>query len=171
HSDGTLLDTSTSGIDNVEVVTITARPYDAVIKVYSASSSFSRVSFEPYGLSTPPGFVFPDTLPSPGSTIYRVGDLDNPRLVAFLNNTGDFNAHQVEADISLPTGSQVVGGLQHSVANILPRNTSRNRAITWQLAPGSGQTGTVALNLASTSYGESFTGNDSFLFQVTPRDF
>lgn len=159
HADGTLLDSSTSTIDNVEVVTVTLADYDAVVKVYAQDTSFSRVSLESYALATPPGFTMPDTLPRPRATMtYLPG---NPgRLVATVENTGEFNAHSTSGTLSLPSGASLVGGLSSINLGTLLREGQNRRIVEWWLA-GDTPVGSASLGLSSSSYGETFTGSSS----------
>lgn len=166
HADGTQLDSSTSGIDNVEVVSITAREYETVLKVYSADSSFSRVSLESYALSTPPGFTLPDTLPSPRATMEFFPG--NPgRLVAVVRNAGDFHAHSVTGALDLPSNAQIVAGLEDVAFGTLLRNNGELRIVEWLVDGMPAQE--AELNLRSASYGETFTGAASISLGGQPN--
>lgn len=166
HTNNNQLDASTSGIDNVEVVTVSLSDYDAVIKVYSVDSSFNGVSYESYGLSTPPGWTFPSSLPQPRARLYRI-DGDPQTVVAYLYNPGGFNAHNVEVDLDLPSGMSFAGGLSVSEAGSVLRNPgTAQHVLIWKLSGNS--TGSLDLGLSSVSYGETFTHSTSLSLDTQP---
>ena len=165
HVDGSLLDLSASGIDNVEQVLVTTdEPIEVVLRVEATDSSFSGVTYEPYGLATPPGFVFPPTLPHVQVSTISDNNLfpgEEYNVTALIGNTGGFNAVDAEVTLSTPPGHTVIEGDGTTSIDRLVSDEGNNVILEWVVrAPESDGEGNVDVDVSSDCWGEVWTGSD-----------
>lgn len=171
HSDGALLDWSISGIDNVEQVFVSAdEPMEVVLRVEANDSSFSGVSFEPYGLATPPGFDFPPNLPDIQVSTISDNNLfpeEEYNVTAVVGNAGDFNAVDPIVTLTVPSGHTLIEGTGSIDIGTLVNNEGNNIIIKWTVrAPANDSTGNIDTDVSSTCWGETWTGGDLRTVQV-----
>ncbi len=169
-SDGTLLTSSESRIDNVEQIAV-AHPEDVVLKVAVVGEIDPDVAVESYALATEEGF-YPAVTPSfsftptgldaaPGQAVevrLAVHNL-SPDLAAFANATG----------LTLPPGFSLIGG--SNPQNLGTIGSKGTVLATWTLAAPCAQgVFPLAWNHTSASYGEvlSSASNTELTVSVTP---
>jgi hypothetical protein len=163
NSAGAVLDASQEVIQNVEQVAATYTG-DAVLKVSMWSSALVGVGVEPYALAistsnwtavSGPRLAVTCAPPSPvapGSTF---------TVSCTARNDGDLPAFSVTGALNLAGGS---GGTVASYGTVAPQaSVSRSWSIT---APSSAGPSSLVGNVASTSFGESFSANGTFGFTV-----
>ena len=161
---GGLLTSSTSTIQNVEQVATTYAG-DAVVTVDMASSALRGVSSEPYAVAfsqawtaaAGPQIVPSCSLPSsisPGAQF---------SMTCYAANGGDLPAFSVTGQATLPAGFS--GGTQLTLGTAQPgsNSSSGNLAL---VAPSTGGSYSIVLNVSSNSFGETFQGSASFTATV-----
>lgn len=154
EADNTLLDSSTSVIDNVEQVA-SASTEDVVLKVKSTSSSIDGAASEPYGLAMNGNFSIPNfdvefvRTATPFVCPNTTFDLKQT-----IMNYGDIFSHNHSISLTSPAEWQQNTSNPRTFGSIQPNRTGR---VSWSLtSPASGE-GSFSISGISNSYGETMT--------------
>lgn len=150
-----LMSSSTSAIDNVEQLHVSAQA-PVVLKVYTNGNFDPAVTTQPYGLATEEDFVM-----ATGPSFAMVPDLPATaapgsivEVSVDVTNTGDLVAHNVNVSIS---GASVSSGANPQVIPSI--GVGQSVEVTWQIqAQGSPGAQQLTFQATSTSYGENFAG-------------
>ncbi len=167
-TDGVVLDSSASAIDNVEQVRVGGATSGLVLKVGAISTVFNGVSAEAYALATGSGIAeatgpaLAVSLAAPGST----GPGSQFSATATVTNIGDLTAHANCVTLALPAGFSVASGANPQCIGSIAPAAQAVASWTVQAAVATGPYGLTATD-ASTSYGESFSGAGSANVTVT----
>ncbi|MEX2218682.1 MAG: S8 family serine peptidase [Phycisphaerales bacterium] len=155
EADNGLAASSVSAIDNVEQLHVPAAA-DVVLKVRAMGAFDPQVPTEDFALATQEAFAaktgpaFSPGFQSPAS----IAPGANFQLTVTVTNTGDLRAHGVSVQLS---GVTVVSG-----ANPMPLGAiaaGANTQAVWTVqAAGTSGSHPVSVSIASSSYGETFTG-------------
>lgn len=164
ESNNTTEGSDTTIRDNAHQVAVTGAG-NKVVKVYAYSSSFDGASYERFALATEENFSvatgprFNVGLTSPG----LVFDFAIFTITATVNNTGDLNAHNVNATLNLPGGFTLLSGARTQSLGSITDGT--NDTVSWTVrAPFTflfPLTYTYSVSINSNSYQETFTGSGS----------
>lgn len=169
HSDGTLLDWSTSGIDNTEQVTVSSGTIECVLRVDTSDTSFSAVSQENYALATPLGFTYPANLPQLDATLISDNNLGLGEIytvIASLDNAGGFHAAAPSVNLSVPSGHVIMTPNPVSFPRV-EANGSRTRLAQWRVrAPNINGIGNVIASATSSCWGETWSDSSGRQVQV-----
>lgn len=152
----------TTSIDNVHQVAANGRA-DAVVKVYSYSSSFDGVNSERYALATEENFSEasgPDlsiSFSSPTSvslnSIFTV--------TATIRNVGDLDAHNNRVTLNIPSRYTLVSGTRTQTVRRIA-NGNNTVTIRWRVrAPLFPTSGLFSVSTRNYSYGETFRDSSS----------
>ncbi|MBM4108814.1 MAG: hypothetical protein FJ255_08395 [Phycisphaerae bacterium] len=165
RSDNTLLANAGSPIDNVEQFSLTAADETVVVKVEAFGTFDPDITSEEFALATQENFVaatgpaFTPTINAPVSVVAG----STFALSASVLNSGDLPAHAVTAQFA---GMPVAVG-----ANPAPLGTIAQGAgpiANWTVqAPATPGSYDVTVTVASSSYGETFTGLGQLTINVT----
>ncbi|MEM6456584.1 MAG: S8 family serine peptidase [Acidobacteriota bacterium] len=159
---GTHLESSASGVDNVEQIAVDSSQ-DTVLKVDIYGSLDGDLSSESYALATEENFVRvqPPVLAPTGPGIIGVSGLTETVTMTVRNN-GELNAYNTVLGISVPSGWVIIGSSSRNVGTVAPGAT---RSATFTVRPTcSGEVhGFLGYNASSSSWGESFGGRQSQL--------
>jgi hypothetical protein len=169
-SDGGVLGSSASAIDNVEQVRVSGATAGLVLKVAAISTAFNGVSAEAYALATGTGIseasgpALAVSLAAPGSA----GAGSQFSATATVTNTGDLTAHGNCVTLALPAGFSVVTGTNPQCVGSVGAGAQAVASWTVQAAVAAGPYGLSATD-ASSSYGESFSATGSATVTVTAQ--
>jgi hypothetical protein len=166
EDNGSLVDASTSSIDNVEQVQTSYTLYYAVIKVDSASSSFDGAVAETYALATEEGFTAasgPDF--GVGTSNYDECANNEWTVEVTVDSAGDLAAHNVQVSLSIPAGLALVSGENPQTLGTIA--SGDDQTASWTLSGDQAGNYTVPVDVSSRSYGEDFSGSASFAIDVT----
>ncbi len=164
---GTLVDSSTTIIDNVEQVKAAGR-YPVVVKVDARSSSFDRASTERYALATEEDFSAANGPAfSLGTSNYSKSVGGHWTVEVTVYNNGDLAAHNVNVSLSIPTGLSIVSSSNPQSLSTI--GSGANKTASWTLRAGQAGSYSVPVNVSSSSYGETLTGSGSFSVDVVER--
>lgn len=152
----TVIDSSTSTIDNVEQVDVGADG-PVMIKVYTTGNFDPQIANEGFGLATEEGFVF-----SPGITFNLAPNVpanaapgSTVNVGVQVTNTSNLPAHNVNVSVA---GATVLTGNNPQTVVLIPPGQSA--IVSWQvMAQGSPGPQQLTFSASSTSYGETFMGS------------
>lgn len=161
------LSSSTTTIQNVEQVAASGYSGDAVVKVKMATAApLGGVASEPYGLA----FSTSNWAAAAGPSLS--GNCDVPSLappgqpfqaICTAANRGDLSAFDVQGQLSLPVG---FSGPSQVAFGTIPAGVS-SQPVILSLTSGTAGSYTLLVNLASTSFEETFTGGIAFSVRVS----
>jgi hypothetical protein len=170
EDDGTQLDCSTSGIDNIEQVSITQGQYEVVAKVQCQDSSLGAVSQESYAIAGPRGIAFPANLPSPQVDLYAPAPVvvgETFRVLASVHNSGDFRCFSPTLALAAASGFEVLGGGERLIR--LERSGAPPRLVVFAVAaPPNSATTTASCGVSASGYGEIWTGSANVNLRSDP---
>ncbi len=167
ESNNNLVDSDTTGIDNVHQVS-SGSSRDVVIKAYSWSSSIDGATYENYALATeenferadPPSFYINLAMPA---VVYFSTDFT---VTATVTNNGDVAAHNNQVTLNLPSGFTLVSGA--SSQNIGKIETGSSGQATWTVrSSASGGTFSISVSNSSPCYAETYTASRASLIEVS----
>ncbi|MDH4136653.1 MAG: S8 family serine peptidase, partial [Anaerolineae bacterium] len=154
------IDSSLSGIDNVEPVEADGSYGSVVVKVDAWSGTISGASTEDYVLATGENFVAKD-----GPTLQIVittvtGDTEGPagtiiNISARVQNTGDLRAHNVYLNATYSAGLTKDSGSDSNYIGSLD-DGALSGIYSWQFTKNSDDPQVIELDATSSSYDESF---------------
>jgi hypothetical protein len=154
------LDSSLSGIDNVEQVKADVNYGSVVVKVDTWSSAIAGVSVEDYVLATEENLA---TKNGPALQIVITsftGDIDGPAgtvidVSARVQNSGDLRAHNVYLNATYSTGLTKNSGSDSNYIGSLD-DGALSGIYSWQFTKNDDDPQVIRLDATSSSYGESF---------------
>ncbi|MEM6455919.1 MAG: S8 family serine peptidase [Acidobacteriota bacterium] len=163
--DGSLIDSSTSHIDNVEQIAASADG-DTVIKVAAYGSFDSALASQEYALATEENFqkVNPPSLSLSASNVTVNTSLFDPVPVGpwvTVNNTGGAPAHSITATATI-SGDWTLLNTSNPMASIDSGDSFPTAFTAMTRCTSTGESQTVTVTVTSESYGETFTATTSY---------
>ncbi|MEM6639455.1 MAG: S8 family serine peptidase [Pseudomonadota bacterium] len=156
NANGDDIDSDLDGNDNVHQVA-TDRSIDAVVKVYSWSTSFSGATEEDYALATEENFeaVSPPSFTRAYSRPNWVGPYQTFDITVHMDNNGGVGAHNNTVGLNNIAGVTVNGGLNRTVPTI---ESGERESTPYSLTTSGIGAGThwIPLQFVSNSYAESY---------------
>ena len=156
------------GNNNVHQVSASAGQ-EAVVKVYTWSTSISGAASEAYVLATEEDFerAAPPSLSVTLSMPSVIDYTTNFFVSAYVYNSGDVPAHSTNVTLSLPAGFTLISGTNpQSLGTLEAKQGAWTSA--WTVRSGSvGGLHTVTATASSACYAETYTGSRQRTIQVT----
>jgi len=161
ESDGSLQDSSVELKDNVEQINSPSEFLDGVVKVEAYTTDFSHgLNTEDYSLATFGGYTLANG-PSLSVTknVPASGNDAGFTVTCSVSNTGDLNAHSVEATIVLPVGLSITSGQNPQLlGTIADGNTG---IATWDVKGAPETYNNIYCTYESISYNELYSGTST----------
>lgn len=162
EANGEQISSSASRLDNVEQVKSNANYGSAILKINPYGTFPAGISLEEYALAadepfvnvTPPAFIINVSNPE------NITSGTDFNLNVTVNNSGDINAHNVNASVDLPSGFVIVSGANPRTIGIINPGGYRNTS--WVIrAPDLVSSARYSLNVTvnSNSYAEIYSGS------------
>lgn len=158
ESNGNLIANSYFRRDNIEQVTFeSAIPTDVVVKVETFGTFDTGINTENFALATEESFQ----AVSPPSFVISIDDCNISvgaqfTCIARFENTGDINAHDVEATLNLPPGLTLVSGPNPQTIETIPPGLLG--AAVWIVKAEEQGIHPLSVSVESNCYNELFTG-------------
>lgn len=161
ETDNVMIGSSVSSIDNVEQV-VSDRAGSDVIKVDAASAAFAGVSYEDFALAGNAALVAATgpALSIASQPAYTPTVGQDFVVTVEVANQGDLDAHSCSAELSLPEGVALVSGENPQSLGSIAHGAGGTA--TWTLQVASPGSYSVDVAVASSSYGESWSGVGAF---------
>lgn len=168
-TNGMMVASSTSTIDNVEQVKSNTNYSSAIVKVDPYGTFPINITVEDYALATYQGFarVNPPIL---NVTINHPENVDGGAdftMEVNVTNLGELTAYNVSVNMTLPIGFSIVSGENPGSFESINNGSSKNAS--WVVkAPRINESAQYTLNILaiSRSYGESFSGHSNNTIMV-----
>lgn len=159
ESDGSQVDSSLDGRDNVEQVAWSGSTGDSVIKVYSWSTGFTGSASEPFALATEENFS-EAAPPAPGLTSPSMPSSVSPGQTftvstVLSNGSADVAMHDSSVTLTLPAGFSLASGT--ATKTVATVNASGSTTLQWSVVAGTNPGSFVlGINGSSNSYDETY---------------
>jgi len=159
ESDGNTVDSSTSGIDNVEQVATDTNYDNIVLKVNSADVWTGN---EEFAVATETDTDFTINPPALSASLSNPSGKQEGQLFnisAQITPTGDLNAHGVSVTLNLPSGLTLISGANPRDLETI--NDGSSKTAVWTVNATEEGAKNFNVSITSSSYGETYNANAS----------